>query len=86
MNAGTYGLPSYDTGAAVEWQGGAWSASALAMNVGENDDGSHYDFWGLQAGYQAETGFGTGHYRFIVTGASRDFLDPEGVDQEPRLG
>ena len=86
VNAGTYGLPSYDTGAAVEWQGGAWSASALAMNVGENDDGSHYDFWGLQAGYQAETGFGTGHYRFIVTGASRDFLDPEGVDQEPRLG
>lgn len=86
VNAGTYGLPSYDTGAALEWKSGPWSASALAMNVGENDDGNNYNFWGVQAGYQAETGLGTGNYRLILAGASEEFLDPDGAKKERRLG
>lgn len=86
VNAGTYGLPSYDTGGAIEWKSGPWSASVLAMNVGENDDGNNYNFWGTQVGYQAETGFGTGNYRVILSGASKDFLDPDGARKDRPLG
>lgn len=86
VNSGSHGLPSYDTGAALEWQSGPWSASALVMNVGENDDGNHYNFWGVQAAYQAETAIGTGNYRVILAGASEEFLDPDGAKKERPLG
>lgn len=86
VNSGSHGLPSYDTGAAVEWKSGPWSASALVIRVGENDDGNHYTFWGVQGAYQAETGFGTGNYRVILVGASEEFLDPDGTEKERRLG
>jgi ferrous iron transport protein B len=48
VNSGSYGLPSYDAGAAVQWELGDWSVSALALNVGENDDGNNYNFFGAQ--------------------------------------
>ena len=86
VNSGNYGLPSYDWGVAMEWASGPWSTNALGMNIGENDDGNNYNFWGMQAGYQASTRLGSGNYRIILAGASSAFLDPDGTKQESRLG
>jgi len=36
VNSGSYGLPSYDTGAVIEWAAGPWSVNALGMNIEEN--------------------------------------------------
>jgi len=85
VNNGSYGLPSYDAGAALEWQSGPWSLDALGMNISENDDGNNFNFWGVQAGYQVETSMGVGNYRVIVAGASSGFLDPTGTCEEDRL-
>jgi porin len=85
VNAGTYGLPSYDTGAAVQWELGAFSLSAVVMRVGENDDGNVFNFYGAQVGYHVETDLGAGNYRLILAGTSDDFLDPTGTRNEGRL-
>lgn len=50
VNSGSYGLPSYAPGAALEWAAGPWSLNAIGMNVAENDDGNNFNFWGVQAG------------------------------------
>jgi porin len=52
------------------------------MNVGENDDGSNYNFFGAQFNYTLETSLGEGHYRVGCHMTSSDFLDPEGIDDE----
>lgn len=85
VNNGSYGLPSYDAGAALEWGSGTWSVNAMAMNIGENDNGNSFNFWGAQLAYQAETSLGVGNYRAILVGASSDFLDPTGNSEEYRL-
>jgi porin len=85
VNSGSYGLPSYDTGAALEWESGNWSARAIGMSVGENDDGNGFTFWGVEAAYRAETALGEGNYRVTLAGASEEFLDPEGEQKEDRL-
>jgi porin len=78
-------LPSYDLGGALELSLGSWSARGVAMNLGENDAGNGFDFWGTQLGYRAETRWGEGNYRLFAVGASRDFLDPTGTSLERRL-
>jgi len=85
VNSGSYGLPSYDAGAGVQWAYGPWAVSAIGMNVGENDDGSNYNFYGAQFAYHVETDLGAGNYRLIVAGTSDDFLDPTGTRTEDRL-
>jgi porin len=85
VNSGSYGLPSYAPGAALEWSSGPWSLNATGMNIAENDDGNSFNFWGVEAGYQAETPLGTGNYRLILAGASSAFLDPTGTRKESRL-
>jgi len=77
-------LPSYDVGAALQWDAGPWALSAVLMNIGENDDGNNYNFYGLQAGYSVNNTLGTGHYRLVIAGASEDFLDPTGTRLENR--
>ena len=77
-------LPSYDIGAAVEWRIGTWDLSAVVMNIGENDDGNEYDFYGLQLGYHPESSLGAGNYRLVIAGTSKDFLDPAGTQLEYR--
>jgi porin len=86
VNSGSYGLPSYDTGAALQWAIGDWSVSAVAMNVGENDDGNNYNFYGAQLAYRLETELGPGNYRLILAGTSDDFLDPTGTKLTQRVG
>ena len=77
-------LPSYDLGVALQWDDGPWSLRAVLMDIGENDDGNNYSFYGLQAGYRVRTTLGTGHYRLVIDGASQDFLNPAGTQLEDR--
>jgi hypothetical protein len=86
VNAGGYTLPSYDTGAALEWVSGPWSVNVLGMNITENDAGNNYNFWGIQTGYQVDSRLGTGNYRFILVGTSTAFPDPAATEKESRLG
>jgi porin len=85
VNASNYLLPSYDTGAAAEAHFGAFSVTAVGMNVGENDAGENYDFWGLQAGWHPEPAIGAGNYRVLVAGTSAAFPDPSDRKLERRL-
>ena len=73
-------LPSYDLGAALESRSGHWSFSAVLMDIGENDDGNNYSFYGVQAGYRINSKLGVGNYRVVITGTSEDFLDPSGTE------
>ena len=85
VNAANYNLPSYDAGAALEAAFGRYSVSVVGMNVGENDDGNNYNFWGVQLGWHPSFSLGAGDYRFMVMGTSKAFLDPDGVNKENRL-
>jgi porin len=85
VNAGPLNLSSYDAGGALELVSGPWSLNAVAMNLGENDDGNSFNFWGIQAGYAIATSLREGNYRLTVTGTSSDFLDPEGSEEESLL-
>jgi hypothetical protein len=79
-------LPSYDVGTALEWNSGQWSLRGVLMNIGENDDGNNFNFYGLQAGYKIDSAMGEGHYRLVVAGASKQFLDPTATTKESRAG
>jgi hypothetical protein len=79
-------LPSYDMGVALQWDNSSWSLRGVAMNIGENEDGNNYSFYGLQAGYSVINTLGAGNYRFVIAGASEDFLDPNGTQLEDRSG
>jgi porin len=76
--------PSYDIGGAVEWEVGDFDITAMGMNVGENDDGNNYNFFGAQIGYKLSTALGEGNYRVIGQYGSAEFLDEDG-DKESRL-
>ena len=76
VNAGNYNLPSYDAGIAVEMAFGDLSFNAVGMNIGENDDGNNYNFWGAQIGWHPQLQMGQGNYRVNITGTSAEFLGP----------
>ena len=69
---------SYDIGGAAQWAYGGWSINALGMGVGENDEGSAYNFYGGQIAYALESSLGEGNYRAVVTGTSKDFSNDNG--------
>lgn len=79
-------LPSYDLGLALAWNRGPWSARGVLMDVGENDDGHRFSFLGVETEYDVESELGSGHYRFLIAAASRNFLDPTGTRWEHRAG
>ncbi|MBK1644141.1 porin [Thiocapsa imhoffii] len=81
VNTGGFGLPSYDAGAALELALGNWEIKATAMNVGENDDGNNYNFWGAQFGYRLESALGEGNYRAVIVGTSNAFFRPFGESE-----
>ena len=85
VNAGNYNLPSYDAGGALEFGYGDWTLTGLGMNIGENDDGENFNFWGAEVGYHPETAMGPGNYRVTVSGTSSKFLDPTGTKNESLL-
>lgn len=69
--------PSYDIGGALEWAKGKWGLNVVAMNIGQNDDGNSYSFFGVQVAYKYESFLGEGNYRLIYEGTPDEaFLDP----------
>jgi hypothetical protein len=85
VNSASHGLPSYDAGAALEYAHGTWSFNAVGMNIGENDEGNNFNFWGAEVGYHPETSLGKGNYRLILAGTSAAFLDTTGTTKERDL-
>lgn len=79
VNAPTAGLPSYEWGAVGELDHGPWSARAVVINVGENDDDDGYTFYGGQVAVTATTRAGQGTYRLVAAGTDDQFFDPAGT-------
>lgn len=77
--------PSFDIGGAAELDLGNFSVRGVIMDIGENDDGNSYHFYGLQLAYTLETSLGEGNYRLIVNGTSKEFLDIDGEDKERKV-
>ena len=77
-------IPSYDLGVALQWDLRSWSFRAILMDVGENDDGNNFSFYGLQAGYHVNNKLGSGNYRIVLVDTSQDFLDPTGTKLHDR--
>jgi porin len=77
--------PSFDIGGAAELDLGNFSVRGVIMDIGENDDGNSYHFYGVQLGYMIETSLGEGNYRLIVNGTSKEFFDIDGEDKERKV-
>jgi len=75
-------LPSYDIGGAVEWQYQQFGIKGVIMNVGENDEGKNFNYYGIQLSYTLKSDIGIGNYRAILNTTSEDFLDPKGYEYE----
>ena len=82
VNASNGFLPSWDIGGAAEWDIGRFGVRGVYMNVGENDDGNNYNFYGAQVMVTLETALGEGHYRVNYNFTSKAFLDPDGTSKE----
>ena len=71
-------LPSYDPGAAAEFEIGPWGVNGLAMNSRTEEDSS-YNYYALQGSYSYESSLGEewiGLNRFVV----RIFVNGEEAD------
>ncbi len=82
VNGPILSLPSYDFGAAAEWDQGAWSLRGVIMDIGQNDDGHRYQFYAVQLAYSADHTLGPGTYRLVLTRHSDAFLNPAGSNKE----
>lgn len=67
-------LPSYDAGVALELDRGPLSLKAVVMDVGTNDNGSSFQFYGAQIGYTKESNGRSQEHRVVVAKTSHDFL------------
>lgn len=85
VNAPVGFAPSYDAGGAFEWEFSGFSLNGVGMNVGENDAGNSYNFYGVQAGYTLETDWGKGNYRVTVEATNDEFPDPLGENLESQM-
>ena len=83
-NASNGILPSWDIGGALEWDYGRFGVRGVYMNVGENDDGNNFNFYGAEVMVTLETPLGEGHYRVNYNFTSKAFLDPDGTSEEQR--
>ena len=86
MNGPNAFLPSYDIGAAIEWEIGGFSVKGVAMAMGSNgeegDLDEPYNFYGMQFAYTVDFGLGEGNYRLIVDTTSSDFSNVAGTKKE----
>ena len=76
--------PSYDIGGAVEWEMGVWYANGVVMNIGTNDAGYNYNFYGAEVGYRLNIDLGEGNYRIIYEGGNNAFPHPVHTALEDR--
>ena len=84
VNAPNAFLPSFDYGGAADWDIGDFEIAAVYMNIGENDDGNNFDYYGMEFQYNLNISMGEGGYRIIVSFGSEDFLDSTGENLESR--
>lgn len=84
VNTPSDALPGYDWGGVLVWKYQDWTFSALGMNVGENDAGNNYNFYGVEADYHLETPLGEGNYRVLYSGTSSAYPNPAGTRLERR--
>ena len=84
VNASNGILPSWDIGGALEWDYGRFGVTGVYMNVGENDDGNNYNFYGAEVMATVATSLGEGHYRVNYNVTSKAFLDPDDTSKERR--
>ena len=84
VNASNGLLPSWDFGGAAEWDIGTFGVRGVYMNVGENDDGNNFNFYGAQVMVTLDTSLGEGHYRLGYNFTSKAFLDPDDTSTERR--
>lgn len=75
VNNVNHALPIFDVGGALQWRLNNWGLTLVLMDVGQNDDGRQYNFWGAELGFNTKLTVGEGNYRFFLGGTSRDFLD-----------
>jgi porin len=85
VNAPNAFLPSFDVGGAVDWDMGDFEIAAVYMNITENDDGNNFDYYGAQFEYYLNTSLGEGEYRVLFSYGSKEFLDPSGLNLQPRF-
>jgi len=85
VNAPNAFLPSFDIGGAAEWDIGSFEIAAVYMNIGENDDGNNFNYYGTELQYNMNISLGEGAYRVIFSYGSEDFLDPAGQNLESRF-
>lgn len=78
-------MPSFDLGGAAVLKLDHFEFAAVAMNIGENDDGNSCNYYGVELQYDLETGVGDGGYRIIVSYTTEAFLDPAGLNKESRF-
>lgn len=76
-------LPSYDLGGAILFEKGAWSATAVAMSVAENEDGRSFNYFGVEGAYKTDFSIGEGNYRLNLNGTSDSFSSPDGDTDKP---
>jgi porin len=76
--------PSYDIGGAATWSEGALTLTGVFMQVGENEDGNTFHYYGTQVGYRHLSGWGEGNYRVVLQSTDRSFLDCDGIDLHAR--
>ena len=79
-------LPSYDIGAAIEWEMGAFSVKGVTMALGSNGEEGQldepYNFYGMQFGYAVDFGLGEGNYRLLFDTTSSDFSNVAATQKE----
>jgi len=69
-------FPSYDLGAAAEWEIHRLAVKVVVMNVGADSEvQDNFDYYGAQAGYLLQMPLGEGQYRLIFDRTSPDFTD-----------
>ena len=86
VNGPNFFAPSYDTGVAVAWHRRPIKLHAVAMSVGENEEGNTYNYYGAELEYHIHSGLGQGNYRATIVNTSADFTDPTGEGGKRRSG
>ena len=84
VNGPNSNAPSYDFGGAVQWAMNGFAISGAYMNVGENDAGNNFNFFGVQIKYTVNSALGEGNYRLILEGTDDAFLNPANTGTESR--
>lgn len=86
VNKSIANFPTYDYGAAGEWEiSKSWSLHGIWMNS-KNDIGNTYNYYGGQLGYHIDSFLGEGNYRLIAFITDKKFPDPEETSLESLWG